>query len=558
MKYFYFKNYRKTILTFLFLLFCSVVIFPSDVYGQRLDPKNLLINNTRLITYQNDTSHVDVNILIRNNVIELVTQDPITTPDNVTALDARGGYLLGNVSTGSAPKFLILRKDPRQNFRLWFDFESNMIFAIEDGILHRNRLYLDIDKQPNVKSLDTKVSWFAYTPPPIALPVMYGHSKRWNYWDNDYVSGLFTAVGGLDRLFWLNQRKDGQEQVGDLKQNAGGAIRGIRFGSVGKLNFFKKPWSYTVFLATLAFDKGFEEGNKNSLVFFDYRIDIPLLKKMSLSIGKQKEPISLERINSSIYNQMLERVSDAFLPGRNFGLQLNGTLLDNQATWAAALFNSWIDNGGSFGDNETVVMGRITGAPKVSDFMPGVVHLGVTNRYSNGRSGINYNVKPEIFKSPAFIQSGYVPTDFMNLVCVEASYLNGPLWVFSEYTHNHIKSANDGNLNLSTFQVTGSWVLTGEHRSYNYNNGSINPIPVANSILQGGIGAWELTARFSNYNLMDLPTQPAKMNIASLGVNCWLTNAACLSVNYLNIRQKEPGSKGVSNAINARLMLLLN
>jgi phosphate-selective porin OprO/OprP len=203
-------------------------------------------------------------------------------------------------------------------------------------------------------------------------------------------------------------------------------------------------------------------------------------------------------------------------------------------------------------------MARFTGAPKVSDFTSGVVHLGVTNRYSNGRSGINYNVKPEIYKSPAFIQSEYIPTDFMDLVCVEASYLNGPLWVFSEYTHNYIKSTNNGNLNLSTFQVTGSWVLTGEHRSYNYNNGSINPIPVANSILQGGMGAWELTARFSNYNLMDLPTQPAKMNIASLGVNCWLTNAACFSINYHHIRQKEPGTIGISNAINARLMLLLN
>ena len=558
MKLNYNKHNSNTLIIFVFIIFCFAVVFPSDVFGQRLDPKNLLINNTRLLTYHNDTSHVYANILIRDNVIELVTTDPIKTPDNVTALDARGGYVLGNVSTGLAPKFIILRKDPRQNFRLWFDFESNMIFAVEDGILHRNRLYLDINKPLEGKNSDSKVPWFAYTPPPFALPITYGNAKRWNYWKNDYVSGLFTAAGGLDRLFWINQRKDSEEQVGDLKPSAGGEVRGIRFGSIGKLNFFKKPWTYTVFLATLSYNKGFEESDINSLAFFDYRIDIPLLKNLSLSVGKQKEPISLERVGSSLFNQMQERVSDAFLPGRNFGVQFNGTLLESQATWAAAIFNSWIDYGGSFGDNETVVMGRFTGVPKTSDFMTGVVHLGITNRYSNGRSGVNYSVKPEINKAPAFIKTDYIPTNYMNLVCTEVSYLNGPLWVFSEYTHNYINSTDNGSMNLSTFQVTGSWVLTGEHRTYNYNNGSVNPIPVANSIMQGGVGAWELTARFSNYNFMDSPTQVAKMNVASLGFNCWLTSSASLSVNYHYIKQKEPGTTGISNALNTRIMLILN
>ena len=71
---------------------------------------------------------------------------------------------------------------------------------------------------------------------------------------------------------------------------------GFRFGVVGTLNF-ARPWVYTIFGATQAFDKGFDTEENDNVTWFDWRLDIPFLKNSVMSIGKQKEPISGERVS---------------------------------------------------------------------------------------------------------------------------------------------------------------------------------------------------------------------------------------------------------------------
>ncbi|MCO4810891.1 MAG: hypothetical protein KC572_04770 [Gammaproteobacteria bacterium] len=46
-----------------------------------------------------------------------------------------------------------------------------------------------------------------------------------------------------------------------------------------------------------------------------------MFRNANLSVGNQKEPISMERLMSMAHLPMRERssVSDAFLPSRNFG-----------------------------------------------------------------------------------------------------------------------------------------------------------------------------------------------------------------------------------------------
>lgn len=542
---------RSIVISILFSLSAGAI------YAQKADPKNLLIRNVRTISNNSDTAAVMVDILIENNLLELVSTKPLKKPNNISALDAHGGYLLGNLKLNAPPKFIILDKDPRGKFNVWLDFESNMIFAIEDGVIHRNRLFKQDDDNGHRRYVSTKVKWFAYTPPPFALPVRYSDAKKWNYWQTKHFGGMFYAAVGLDRIFWPYQNQGSKDQIGTLSSNAGGEIRGLRLGSIGKLKFSKRPWAYTFFIATHAFDKGYEQQDLNSITLFDYRLDIPLNDHLVLSVGKQKEPISLERVSSSLFNQMQERVSDAFLPGRNFGVQISGNIFKKKSSWVAGVYNSWLDRPGGFQDNETVYMGRVTAAIYESGTND-VVHIGLTNRYSSGESGASYAIRPEFNKSIPFIETGFIETENMNILCPELSFLSGPFWVFSEYTFNQINTPDQGQLNFSSFHITGSWVLTGENRTYRYSNGTINPIPVANSVNQSGWGAWELAVRISSYDLDDEFISGGKMNIQSIGLNWWLTNSASFSFNVRYIQTDAVGMKGQTFGLNTRILLLLD
>ncbi len=101
-----------------------------------------------------------------------------------------------------------------------------------------------------------RIGWRAYSPPPMALPLSYQDTTKWNRWETEYLSGIFLAGVLLDNQQWLDQSSGSQQQVGNLKLLEGGEIRGLRVGAVGTLNF-EKPWIYTIFGATNSFDKGF-------------------------------------------------------------------------------------------------------------------------------------------------------------------------------------------------------------------------------------------------------------------------------------------------------------
>ena len=111
----------------------------------------------------------------------------------------------------------------------------------------------------------------------------------------------------LDRQFWLSQDATARSRSVSSSDFEGGKIRGLRVGVVGTLNF-KRRWRYTVFVTTNTFDKGFDvEDRRTNSQLFDYRLDIPLPADLTLSVGKQKEPISMERLMGLTFLPMQER-----------------------------------------------------------------------------------------------------------------------------------------------------------------------------------------------------------------------------------------------------------
>jgi phosphate-selective porin OprO/OprP len=536
----------------------AVTLCCGDALAQVVDPQNVLIRNVHLIEPGKDGDPVVVNILIQNNLLEIVSEDEIVVPDGVVPVNAANGYLLGEMVTGATPKFIILDANPASDFDVLMDTDAHIVFAVNDGELVRNNLFEDFEAISESEDKERR-GWLAYTPPPMALPSNYGDSSKWNQWATKNTTGIFLGAVVLDRMNWPSQDAASEQQVGDLSAFEGGEIRGLRFGVVGALNYFKRPWVYTIFGATNAFDKGFESENLDAFGWFDYRLDIPVSENTVVSVGKQKEPISMERIMSMVQLPMQERttVSDAFMPSRNLGIVLNGNALDQRVTWAGGVFNNFIDSGESISDTSTALVGRTTWLPFVSDDDSNLVHLGFGFRHSNGKQGARFSSTPEFNQSPVFVDTGLLDSNSFNTYNFEASWRKGPFWLASELVSTSVDSPTYGSLDFSGYHITGSWIVSGEMRSYNRKSGILGPVPVAKDVNQGGWGAWELSTRWSSIDLQDRSVDGGRLDILSFGVNWWLTPVFNVNLNYRLINNQTNGLSGDSSGFMARMMLVL-
>jgi len=83
------------------------------------------------------------------------------------------------------------------------------------------------------------------------------------------------------------------------------------------------------------------------------------------------------------------------------------------------------------------------------------------------------------------------------------------------------------------------------------------PTPVARTVQQGGKGAWEIAARFSNIDLTDAAIDGGDMDIMSLGVNWWLTPTFLVNANYRYITLNRSGFESNSDGLLMRILLML-
>lgn len=520
------------------------------------DPNKVLIKNVFLLDPQGKTDDVTVDILITDAMLDVVTQDDITPEIAGIVLDARSGFLLGSLNLGERPSFIILAEDPRGNLTVLMDTRPYVRLAVEAGTIIKNSLPLIATQ--TAAATQKRSGWLSYEPPPMAVPLDYRDKTRWNRFESKYISGLLTGAMMLDRTWWFDQDAASQSQVGNLDEFEGGEIRALRLGAVGTLNF-DSPWIYTVFLATNTFDKGFDSTDDDELTWFDYRLDIPLFTDSALSIGKQKAPISMERLMSLAYEPFEERSSaaDAMLPSRSFGVVINGTALDRRLTWAGGAFNDWLDRGEPFDENDNQFVGRITGLPFISPDESNLLHLGIGVRGTNARRDVQYRTEPEVDQAPLFVDTGPVPANGVLTYNLEATWRRGPFWLAYEYMHSDVESKDSGDLRFDGQHIAASWALTGEMRPYRRRSGVLGPLPVAKSVHQGGWGAWEAAFRYSSLDLTDGPIDGGQLDIYSLGLNWWLTSYSVFSLNYRNITLDRFGESGKSNALTGRLTLIL-
>ena len=517
---------------------------------------DMIIRQVRILESGAPSDAPLVNIQIIDGRIELVSEDDIPVEDRSIVTEANGSFLIGRVGIGSVADFVILDTNPAENIDVLVDSRPHVEFAIIDGLIVKN--VLDISVTHEEPAEPVRNQWISYTPPPFAFSTSVDAEKKWNAFDSKYFNGLVVSAVIIDRGNWLSQNDASRIQpgIGDLSEFDGGTIRGFRFGVGGTIKF-KRPWIYSIGGAANAFDLGFDSEDTNSFTFFDYRIDIPISDDMTLSVGKQKEPVSLERSMTLIQAPTQERTAaaDAMMPSRNVGVVLSGMAMDRRVTWASGLFNDWFDAGESFSDSASQAVGRVTWLPVISEDESNLIHLGAGIRYTDAKQGLRYKSRPEVGNAPNFVDTDFFDADSSTLYSLEAAWRNGPYWLTAEYVSNNIDAPSLGNPTFSGFHVGGTWSLTGEMRPYNRRSGVLGSIPVAQDIYQGGHGAVELGIRWSEVDLTDAAVDGGEMQIATIGVSWWLSTKFSLSLNYESIWNNRGGNSGRADVLVTRVLL---
>ena len=186
-------------------------------------------------------------------------------------------------------------------------------------------------------------------PDDIGGPAGEAPPRPWNAFETSWINGLFFGGMALDFVRYA-QNPASREQLGDLTDYEVPEIRVMRLGLAGTFNF-SRPWRWYVSGAYRGFDQGFDRSEDETWSLFDLWVEAPLGRLGWLTVGKFKEPLSMERLMGGGFMPGIERAmgTDALTPSRNVGVQLGGHLAHARMTWAAGVFNDWAFTGESFG-----------------------------------------------------------------------------------------------------------------------------------------------------------------------------------------------------------------
>lgn len=276
--------------------------------------------------------------------------------------------------------------------------------------------------------------------------------------------------------------------------------------------------------------------------------DIPGVGKVT--VGHFKEPFGLEQLTSSADTTFLERaLPDIFAPGRSVGAMLSDSVFGRRATWSVGLFHSLADKDtfpDGAGGEARAVTGRATWLPSYEEKTGGLVHVGAAYSYRSIADQAKYRQRPEAHLLNYVTDTGKMDAASSHLLGVEAAWVNGPLSLSGEYMASCLERETQGTTFFHGFYTQASYFVTGEHRPYDRDSGIFKgPVP-AKVFPSRGLGAWEVSARYSFLDLQasQLPSSATQVQDLTLGVNWYINPNLRLSWNYVRSWIGTPDSSG--------------
>jgi phosphate-selective porin OprO/OprP len=284
--------------------------------------------------------------------------------------------------------------------------------------------------------------------------------------------------------------------------------------------------------------------------YFNYRFK----PELQLQVGKFKSPVGLEQLQAEANVTFNERaLPTGLVPNRDLGAELNGELLGGTVNYAAGIFNGVGDarnsNNADFDDDKEFA-GRLFLQPWRPSDLSVLKGLGFGAGGSFGDSS-TANALPA---TTGGATAGYV-TDgqqqffaYRNTVVASGKhwrfspqgfYYYGPFGLLGEYVISsqevQTNALNSTELKNTGWQITGSWVLTGEDASY---KGVVPAHPFNPAARRWG--AVQLAARYAQlkidsgaFPVFADPTVSARTaNAWSVGLNWYLNRNVLVKTSF--------------------------
>ena len=252
----------------------------------------------------------------------------------------------------------------------------------------------------------------------------------------------------------------------------------------------------------------------------------------NITLGKQKEPFSLEELTSSKYVTSIERspINDFFAEGRSLGISVHGA--SNFWGYAFGIF----DNNDQFSDSgaqKWAYTGRTFISPINTD--TALIHAGIGATYRNASDdpadAFDGAEVTQGIRSGDDVTVGIDPIKSQSIVALELAGKMGPFHGAAEYHQRDTSAADNGqDAEADGYYVQAGWIITGESRPYK--KGKWDKIKPNNKSL----GAWEVFIKQAGVNLDDSGIDADNRNkgsITTVGVNWYANEIIRVSANYV-------------------------
>jgi len=317
---------------------------------------------------------------------------------------------------------------------------------------------------------------------------------RWNQFNGKYVT--FKFGGGLLYDAANYSQDDSSREQFDL--GAHNKVRDFRFTFRGRLKFIKgREVTYT---SGVMYD-----GPSGKWLVRETGIMVQVSPNWGyIFVGRTKEGFSLNKVMVGYAGWTMERstINDATIPILADGVKWIGYSKKLAVIWNLGFYGDAISVGQSFSTYRNQVAGRFAWVPIMSEQSGKVLHLGMSTRWGKPKDDtLQLRSRPEDFTSPYFVDTGKFSATHTTMVALEAYYRPGPLLFGSEYFWQQADAPLAGDPLSHGGEAVVTWLPTGETRVYNTKGGFFNQISPLRPVFKGGLGAWELVARFSYINL---------------------------------------------------------
>jgi len=287
---------------------------------------------------------------------------------------------------------------------------------------------------------------------------------------------------------------------------------------------------------------------------------------LQLQVGKFKSPVGLENLQGDGNLSFNERsIANNLIPNRDLGIMVKGDLFSGAASYAVGIFDGAPDYSATTFNSPLqdgkAVAGRVFVQPWKNTKVKALSGLGFgvggsyewdlpqTNTASGLTPGYVTDGQQKFFsyKTSAFAESAHWR------LTPQLSYYYGPFGLMGEYVISELgvrSGSTDADLHNTGWEITASWLLTGETATY----GAVTPKKPFDP-RKGQWGALQLVARYGELSVdgkafstyADPTKSAAEARALSAGLNWYLNKniRANLSYSYTTFSGYQGSAAGV-------------